>query len=133
MNWLRLVLGGLWTLPNTALGLLASVLGNAKLARVDGGTFIFVAQPSGLWSWFFTASGMAATTLGSTVTFASVVGASSPWLLRHELRHVWQYRVLGPLFLPLYLGIAAVLWVARLRPHWDHPFEADARRAERGG
>ena len=44
-------------------------------------------------------------------------------LMAHERRHVRQYCVWGPLFIPVYLLLAAVYGYRR------HPFEVDARRA----
>jgi len=50
------------------------------------------------------AAGFEALTLGHTV-FAK--GELDPVLLRHELRHVRQYELLGDLFLPIYFGPAS--------------------------
>jgi hypothetical protein len=106
-------LGGLWTLPNTLLGLLAGGIGLLLGARVRWRrrehALAFARMP---WS----VSG--ALTLGNVIlhsgdsldvacpTYAHRAGrAVEPRvsLADHERAHVYQYLVLGPLFLPLYL------------------------------
>lgn len=107
------VLGMVWTLPNTAIGLLAGGVGvafgaHAHLRRRD------LAVVFHEWPWG----------PGGAITFGNVIlhtgdtldapcvtyaqraghGDESPISLAdHERAHVYQYMVLGPLFLPLYL------------------------------
>ena len=114
------MLGGLWASPNTLLGLLAGGIGLALGARVqwraDELAFAFGRMP-----WF----SHGALTLGNVIlhtgdnldvaclTYAHRAGLTvEPCvsLARHERAHVYQYMVLGPLFLPLYLlcgGVSA--------------------------
>ncbi len=108
-----LVLGALWTLPNTLIGLIGGATGVAFGARpqwrLQDRALVFQRWPWGP---------------GGAITFGNVIlhtGASldiacttyahraglqrdAPiHLCDHERAHVYQYMVLGPLFLPLYL------------------------------
>ncbi len=113
-------LGALWTLPNSLIGLAAGLAGLGAGARVHWGrneaAVVFQHWPWGP---------------GGAITFGNVIlhtGASldercatyehragycqhpDVRLGDHERAHVYQYMVLGPLFLPLYLlcgGISA--------------------------
>ena len=81
------------------------------------------------------APGADATTLGRFV-FVRERAATSPRLLRHELVHVRQWRVLGvPGFLVRYLG-SYLRWRARRYPHWAAyrrvPLEIEADWEARG-
>ena len=106
-------LGMLWTLPNTAIGLLLGLAGLAFGARMrwrrDELACVFDAWPWGPGG---------ALTLGNVilhtgadldvhcVTYAHAAGfgAEAPIrLAAHERAHVYQDLVLGPLFLPVYL------------------------------
>lgn len=114
-RWLLRVLQALgiaWTLPNTALGLLAGAAciaagGHAHLSRRDF-AIVFHNVPWGPGG---------ALTLGNVIlhtgdtldshclTYAHRAGhREEPRILLgdHERAHVFQYMVLGPLFLPLY-------------------------------
>lgn len=137
-RWLRrslLALGMLWTLPNSALGLLVGAVGLAFGARLRW-------QPRELalvvrcWPW----GRGGALTLGNVIvhtgerldvpclTYAYRAGRGDEppvSLADHERAHVYQYMALGPLFLPLYLlcgGIGA-----------RNPFERAADRYARTG
>ncbi|WP_133478712.1 hypothetical protein [Cognatilysobacter segetis] len=106
-------LGMLWTLPNTAVGLLLGAVGLAFGARPQWRrqelACVFHAWPWGPGG---------ALTLGNVilhtgadldvacVTYAHAAGlhVEAPvQLAAHERAHVYQYLVLGPLFLPVYL------------------------------
>jgi len=137
-RWLRhslLALGMLWTVPNTLLGLLLGVVGVAFGARLRW-------QPRELalvvcrWPW----GHGGALTLGNVIVHAGERldvpcltyahraghGIEPPVSLAdHERAHVYQYMLLGPLFLPLYLlcgGISV-----------RNPFERAADRYARAG
>lgn len=108
-----IAVGMLWTLPNTLAGL---VLG---LAGVAFGAHLHVRRPDlaivfHRWPW----GPGGALTLGNVilhtgdsldsdcVTYAHRAGHGHEppiMLADHERAHVYQYMVLGPLFLPLYL------------------------------
>jgi len=136
--WLRrslFALGMLWTLPNSALGLLVGAVGLAFGARLRW-------QPRELalvvrrWPW----GRGGALTLGNVIvhtgerldvpcrTYAHRAGhciEPPVSLADHERAHVYQYLLLGPLFLPLYLlcgGISV-----------RNPFERAADRYARSG
>lgn len=114
-----LLLGAIWTAPNTALGLLgglAGLLRGARLQRSEG-ALVFAHYPWGP---------RGALTLGQVILLrgesldlrcrsyaqragvADAMGDASLRLGDHERAHVYQYLVLGPLFLPLYLFCGGV-------------------------
>jgi len=110
---LGIALGGLWTSPNTLLGLLAGGVGLALGARPQGRPHEFALAFARMPRLF-----PGALTLGNVIlhtgesldvtcpTYAHRAGhAIEPLvsLAAHERAHVYQYMVLGPLFLPLYL------------------------------
>jgi hypothetical protein len=114
------VLGAVWTSPNSLLGLiggLAGMLGGATL-RWSGRDCALVFDR---WPW----GPGGAITLGNVIlhtghdlgiscrTYAHQAGWGVEPLIRlddHERAHVYQYMVLGPLYLPVYLlcgGVSA--------------------------
>jgi hypothetical protein len=112
------VLGALWTLPNTALGVVAGAAGVAFGARPrwrgSECALVFERYPWGPGG---------ALTLGNVilhtgdhldvpcVTYAHRAGHGEEppiSLAAHERAHVLQYMVLGPLFLPLYLACGGI-------------------------
>ena len=115
---LLIALGGLWTLPNTAIGLLLGVIGlpfgaHAHWRRRD------LALVFHRWPW----GPGGAITFGNVilhtgdnldspcVTYAHRAGHGDEpaiMLADHERAHVYQYLVLGPLFLPLYLVFGGI-------------------------
>jgi hypothetical protein len=111
-------LGFVWTLPNTALGVVAGLL-TFQRPRVAHGLLLFDRSPRGLTA-ILRAIDREAMTLGFVVVSASPVEGA---LLAHERQHVRQYRAWGPLFIPVYLGLALVFGYRR------HPMEMSATRA----
>lgn len=115
---LLIVLGGLWTLPNTAIGLLLGAIGlpfgaHMHWRRRD------LALVFHRWPW----GPGGAITFGNVilhtgddldspcVTYAHRAGHGDEpaiMLADHERAHVYQYLVLGPLFLPLYLVFGGI-------------------------
>jgi hypothetical protein len=113
VRWLPLVLGGLWTSPNTVLGLLAGGIG------LPFGASVRWRPAESAWAFGrmpWRSSG--ALTLGNVIlhTGESLDVACSTYAHRagrvveprvsladHERAHVYQYMAFGPLFLPLYL------------------------------
>ena len=106
------LLGAAWTLPNTAVGLVAGIAGMPFGARIGWRprelAVVFRHYPWGPGG---------ALTLGNTIlhtgesldarcrTYAHRAGHCDEPLVSiadHERAHVFQYLVLGPLFLPLY-------------------------------
>ena len=112
------VLGILWTLPNTLIGLIGGSVGllfgaNAQFSRRD---FALVFHR---WPW----GPGGAITFGNTIlhtgdtldseclTYEHRAGRCDHPRIKigdHERAHVYQYMVLGPLFLPLYLVCGGV-------------------------
>jgi hypothetical protein len=117
------VLGGTWTLPNTALGLLVGVaLTFGRPRRVPGRPFLLFASGRGI-SRAVRRRGPAATTFGQVVVFWEPGAAARSGYLDHEEVHVRQYQVLGPFFLPVYLACLPFTgWRRR------HPLERAAYR-----
>ena len=132
---LLLALGGLWTSPNSALGLLAGGVGLALGARARWRShelaLVFERMP---WP------SPGALTLGNVIlhtgasldvgclTYAHRAGRAnepSVSLADHERAHVYQYMLLGPLFLPLYLLCGGV--------SVGNPFERAADRYAMAG
>jgi hypothetical protein len=115
-------LGYLWTLPNTAIGV---VLGACTLQvpRVaDGWVLVFDRPPRGL-TRLMPRMHRTAVTVGFVILAARPVTDA---LERHERHHVRQFAAWGPLFLPLYFALAVPFGYRR------HPMEVAARRAAGG-
>lgn len=112
------VLGILWTLPNTLIGLIGGSVGllfgaSVQFSRRD---FALVFHR---WPW----GPGGAITFGNTIlhtgdtldseclTYEHRAGRCDHPRIKigdHERAHVYQYMVLGPLFLPLYLACGGV-------------------------
>ena len=112
------VLGMLWTLPNTLIGLVGGSVGllfgaSAQFSRRD---FALVFHH---WPW----GPGGAITFGNTIlhtgdtldseclTYEHRAGRCDHPRIKigdHERAHVYQYMVLGPLFLPIYLVCGGV-------------------------
>ncbi len=113
-----IALGMLWALPNTLVGLLLGAIGMAFGARprVRPGDLACVFHH---WPW----GPGGAITIGNVIlhtgddldvacaTYAHAAGwGAEPAvsLALHERAHVYQYLVLGPLFLPVYLACGGI-------------------------
>lgn len=113
-----LLLGAVWTLPNTAIGLIGGLAGLVRGARAHwrGEDLALVFDR---WPW----GPGGAITFGNVIlhtgdsldractTYAHRAGRCVDPAIRladHERAHVYQYMVLGPLFLPLYLACGGV-------------------------
>ena len=120
----RRLLGHLWTLPNTLLGLWVGLLLARGLPRRAPGYDFWIFDSGGGISSRVKAAGPWATTFGAVVVFWEPSVSSDPRLLRHEAWHVRQYLHLGPYFLPLYLFFVPLRgW------REEHPLERAAYRA----
>lgn len=120
-RWLVIALHGLgavWTLPNTLAGLLVGAVGlpfgaRARWSRLE------MAIVFDRWPW----GPGGAMTIGNCIintddsldsqclTYAHRAGHHEEPQVRlgdHERAHVYQYMLLGPLFLPLYLLLGGV-------------------------
>jgi hypothetical protein len=118
------LMGYLWALPVTAVGLLlalTAVLSGGSV-HVRGGV---VEVTGGLVGWLLGGSrlwrGGAAMTLGHVILArdAGCLERSRP----HELCHVRQFERWGPLLLPVYWLVGSWLWWRGYRPYLDHPLE----------
>jgi hypothetical protein len=109
------MLGALWSLPNTLIGLGFALLSGA-LPRPRGS--LLVAESSrGLAHLFLTRRGFGAITFGRVMVSSMPV---TPRLLVHEGHHCRQYEVLGPFFLPIYL------WLHARHGYAANPLELEA-------
>ena len=112
------VLGFLWSLPTSVLGVVAGLL-TFQRPRVAHGLLVFDRGPRGLTAAMARFDRIA-------MPLGVVVVASVPLegrLLAHERHHVRQAMAWGPLFVPTYLVLAAAFGYRR------HPMERAARRA----
>jgi hypothetical protein len=121
------VLGAIWTLPNTLVGLLAGLAALARGARVQrsGSALVFHGVPFGPGG---------ALTLGQVIlhTGDSLQGTARTYWCRqhggdvcvrledHERAHVYQYLALGPFFLVLYFLCGGISWRNRFEQAADH-------------
>lgn len=106
------VVGMLWTSPNTVLGLIMGLVGIAFGAHMHVSrrdlAIVFHGWPWGPGGALTLGNAILHTgdTLDSTcLTYAHRAGhGDEPMILLadHERAHVYQYMVLGPLFLPMY-------------------------------
>ncbi len=112
------LLGFVWTLPNTLLGLALGAL-TFQRPRIHGGAIVFDRGPRGVTALL---AGMrrAAMTVGFVILAAVPVEGH---LLVHERHHIRQYMAWGPLFIPVYLALGIPYGYRR------HPMERAARRA----
>jgi hypothetical protein len=109
------VLGTLWSLPNTLIGLGFALLSGTLPSPRDG---LLVAESTrGLARLFLTQRGFSAITFGRVLVSTAPVTAR---LLVHEGHHSRQYEVLGPFFLPVYL------WLHARHGYAANPLELDA-------
>ena len=126
---LLLTLQILWAAPWTMLGLsigaiaLATGGGCQRVGRV-------LEFHGGLLRWLLLrvpiSGGAAAMTLGHVVIARTKECLDCS--REHELVHVSQYERWGPLFVPVYLGCSAWLWLRGYDAYLDNPFEEEAYR-----
>jgi hypothetical protein len=114
------VLGYVWALPNTLLGLFLGLL-SFQRPRIDRGVLVFDRARRG-FLWAFGKSRWRAITLGHVVLATRRLEGR---LRAHERTHVRQHARLGPLFLPSYLALHVFTGYTK------NPFEAAAARSER--
>jgi hypothetical protein len=112
------LLGFVWTLPNTILGLSLGLL-TLQAPRLHGGAIVFDRRPRGVTA-LLRRIHRTAMTVGFVILGAAPVEGR---LLLHERHHIRQYMVLGPLFIPVYFLLGIPYGYRR------HPMERAARRA----
>ncbi len=114
-----------WNGGNSLLGLLGGLGGTAffrpdeAVREVAGGWLIGLLGRAG-WA--------NAITLGDVVLYADI--GLIPLLHRHEMAHVHQGRLWGPLFLPAYVLESLFQWLRTGQGYQDNRFEVAARREE---
>ena len=114
----RELLGWFWAMPNTIAGLLIGLL-TFQTPRLHGGAIVFDRVPRGV-TWLMPRLHRTAMTIGFVIVSARPVEGR---LLVHEQHHIRQFERLGPLFAPVYFGLALRYGYRR------HPMERSARRA----
>ena len=115
------VVGFMWTLPNTVIGMLLGLL-TFQVPRTAPGALVFDRRPRGV-----SAPPLSRIVFRrfTAITFGHVIlgrAPVDPALLRHELAHVRQYDRWGPLYMPVYGALYLFYGYAR------HPFELAAMR-----
>lgn len=121
------ILGDIWTLPNSLLGALVGIFALGLPRRIPGRAFLGVRGRCGIGP-LVRRRGISATTFGSVVVFWRPGGEADPRLLDHEEVHVRQYRILGPVFLPIYL-----IFLPFTGYRERHPLEGPAYRRGASG
>lgn len=114
----RELLGFIWTLPNTLLGLALGAL-TFQVPRIHGGAIVFDRGPRGVTA-LLRAMHRSAMTVGFVILSSVPVQGR---LQAHEGHHIRQYMRWGPLFIPAYLAIGVRTGYRR------HPWERAARIA----
>jgi hypothetical protein len=118
-----------WASPYSLFGLVIGALGllSGGRASVRDGILEF---SGGAVSWFVRHLPSGPTTMA--ITLGHVVLGQTPAALdlsrQHELVHVRQYSLWGPLFGPAYVLCSLVIWLRGGRPYLDNPFEVEAYR-----
>lgn len=110
------LLGHLWALPTSLLGVILGVVGGARPVRLDGPEQAWVWHVGrGLLRWWWDrqvlgpgGAHVGAQTLGGVIL---VEPGCDPVLLTHERCHVRQAFWLGPLYLPTYFLSCALAWL----------------------
>jgi hypothetical protein len=119
-------LGALWTLPNTLAGLLAGLaaLTRGAKARIEEGALVFHGVrfgPGGALTLgqVILHTGQSLDTTARTYWCRQHGGDECVRLADHERAHVYQYLVLGPLFLPVYFLCGGISWRNRFEQAAD--------------
>lgn len=116
-----------YSIVGISLGLLGLLTGGRAAAR--HGILEF---SGGAVSWFVRHLPSGSTTLAITLGHV-VLGQTEAALdisRRHELVHVRQYSLWGPLFGPAYGLCSLVIWLRGGSPYRDNPFEVQAYRLD---
>lgn len=126
------IVTSIWTIPNTIFGLLLGALNLSrprwqlhKNLQTSDETFapvpFSVLLGPGIVRLMCSWLGISAFTMGDCVLYRA---RPTRRLTFHEFRHVQQYRLLGPFFLPVYFLLLGAFG------YRDHPLERDARMRE---
>ena len=122
-SWFWRGLTYFWTAPNSLLGLTVGVIGLC----FGGGVSVHrgcLEFHGGLSKLILSRLGVVGMTLGHTILGQTKLDLEQ--VRDHEQVHVRQYEILGPLFIPAYLGCSVWLWFRGRDPYRDNPFETQA-------
>lgn len=111
-----------WTCWNTLLG---RALARVFRCQHDGNYADVRLYRPGTWlnTNFFIKYNVLAVTIGDNVCRVD----QSQHTLNHETVHVFQFRRLGPLFLPVYYLASFWAWIVTGNGYWENVFEQAAR------
>lgn len=130
MRTVLLVLGHIWILPWTLVGLFCAAVGKTTFYQINREWFAlhFVAKPDGLASNCL-GDKYAAVTIGSVVVFKTIKHADIAYLNCHEHRHVQQQMWFGPLA-PIFYAVGWLIGLVTGKgAYWGNPLEVDARQS----
>jgi hypothetical protein len=116
--------------PMTLLGVLQLALGARPHSRSADGVLLFVANPRSPLCWYMKRLRINAWTLGAVVLYREASSIADERLYRHELEHVFQTMVMGPLMPFAYVGSSLWEWARGRHLYFDNAFERRARAAE---
>ena len=135
-SWYNILYGWhiayIWSSINTLIGLAiwAILAGRGKrpYRTVSPGILIRTMRPHSWLGRYFARRSLAAITFGHLVL---IITARPPDnIVGHELVHIRQYELLGPLFLPLY-GLASLVVLALHKDfYFANPFERQAYKKQ---
>lgn len=122
-----LVLKYIWTSPNTLIGLLLAIISlpGSTSAKWNDGIFELTGGCIGkaISHWPLSAS---------AITIGHVIIANDEGLLilsrRHELIHVKQFEVWGPIMIPAYMVASVIAIICGKHPYKENYFEKQASR-----
>lgn len=131
MRW-QWVLGHIWMLTDTLIGLLTVLFGWCSFQGwAYDGSMYFLAKPGGIAYWWFKKYRFAAYACGGVIVFAEPEYRDNTIIKKHEHRHVRQAMMFGP-FMPLAYGIASLVAIIRGQPAYEgNWFENDANAHDR--
>lgn len=125
-----LVLGWVWTLPNTLVFVLVALLGGAVFHRLQPSGVLWFVGRRGFWSWYFGTYN--AITVGCcTISEEHPSVYENPIVIRHERIHSHQSMWMGVLYGPIYGMCSLVAKLQGLDAYWDNAMELQAYATER--
>lgn len=125
------LLGVVWTLPNTLIGLSIGLIGMCFGSRMHVSDRAIEFYDGGI-KWLIHRFPNGQFTLAMTLGHV-VIGQTKAALdlsRTHEMVHVRQYERWGPFFIPAYLLASVYVWTRGRRPYRDNPFEIEAYAVE---
>lgn len=122
------ILGNIWALPLTLIGLIFALFGWTRFYRFEkeDWSWHFISK-GGITGWFFTRYAMAGYTVGSIIVYVNQRYADRQLTVMHERAHVRQCYKGGILAIPLYYLASLIAWVAGQDKYRGNDFEEQAR------